>query len=146
MYCNSYIRSVCRIHSIRCSSYYLFHHANLCGFYWSAAIVQEWCLLNSVVLVKFFCKCKGFWENVHAPSKALCLQWVKECWEVLPAEIEEFPWTQTGWKMKKSTAQGWWSGCKRQGVNPKRDTATLATATDTELKESDPFTDVLLKY
>ena len=25
--------------------------------------------------------------NVRAPSKALCLQWVKECWEALPAKI-----------------------------------------------------------
>ena len=57
------------------------------------------------------------------------LQWVKECWEALQAEIiqksfhvcgpharkdfwtiefwtmeNEFPWTKTGWMMKKSTA------------------------------------------
>ena len=25
--------------------------------------------------------------NVRAPSKALCLQWVKECWEAISAEI-----------------------------------------------------------
>ena len=25
--------------------------------------------------------------NVRAPSKALCLQWAKECWEALPAKI-----------------------------------------------------------
>ena len=25
--------------------------------------------------------------NLRTSSKALCLQWVKECWEALPAEI-----------------------------------------------------------
>jgi len=25
--------------------------------------------------------------NVRAPSKALCLEWVRECWEELPTEI-----------------------------------------------------------
>ena len=25
--------------------------------------------------------------NMHAPSKALCLEWVRECWEALPTEV-----------------------------------------------------------
>jgi len=52
--------SDCHIRSIRCCGYYSFHHAILCGFYPRVATFREWRLLNSVILVKIFCKCKGF--------------------------------------------------------------------------------------
>ena len=48
------------IRAIRRCGYYLFHQAILCGFYSSAATNREQHLLNSVVWVKVFCKCKGF--------------------------------------------------------------------------------------
>jgi len=34
--------------------------------------------------------------NVRAPSKALCLQWVKECWEALPTEIVQKSFCECG--------------------------------------------------
>jgi len=48
------------IRTIRHRGYYLFHHAILCGFYSRVATNRERNLLNSVVWVKVFCKCKGF--------------------------------------------------------------------------------------
>ena len=45
--------------------------------------------------------------------------------------------------MKKSTASRKVECVQMPGIESiRRDTATLATAMDTELKESDPFTDV----
>ena len=52
-----------RICSIRRRGYYLFHHANLFGFYSRAATYRERHLLNSVFLVKSF-------VNVRALRKA----------------------------------------------------------------------------
>jgi len=57
---------------IRCRGYYLFHHTILCGFYSRAATKRERPLLNSVVWVKFFCKCKGFEKSQFIrPTKNL---------------------------------------------------------------------------
>ena len=48
------------IPSIRSHSYYLFHHAIFCGFYWRVATIWELRLLNSVVSVKeIYCLKKG---------------------------------------------------------------------------------------
>ena len=81
--------------------------------------------------------------NVRAPSKALCLQWAKECWEALPAKI-----IQKSSRACGISEDGEIHCLKEDGVAADtresiwRDTTALATATDSELDESDPFKDV----
>ena len=87
--------------------------------------------------------------NVRAPSKALCLQWVEECWEVLPAEIVQKSFHACGISVNTDRTEDEEIHCLKEGgvaadarESIRRDTATLATAMDTELEESDPFADV----
>ena len=47
---------------------------------------------------------------------------------------------QTGWKNSTASRKGGVAADARESI--RRDTATLATATDIELQESDPFADV----
>ena len=84
--------------------------------------------------------------NVHAPGKVLCLQWVKECWEALPAEIVQKSFCVCEISVHTDGMEDKEIHClKKGGVATdareaiRRETATLDTVT---LKESDPFTDV----
>ena len=102
-----------RIRSIRRRGYYLFHHAILCGFYLRAAFIK----LSGIG--KIFCKCKGFEKRFYKINKEL------RCGDlVLKQNFQLLDQPSLSYKAVR------------------RDTATLATATDTELEESDPFADV----
>ena len=86
--------------------------------------------------------------NVRAPSKALCLQWVKECWEALPTEIVKKSFRECGISVHTDGTEDGEIHCLKEGEvaadarkTIERDTAALATATDS-LEESDPFADV----
>ena len=87
--------------------------------------------------------------NVRAPSKALCLQWVKECLEVLLAEVVQKSFRACEISMNTDGTEVEEIHCLKEGgvaadarESIQRDTATLTTAMDTELVESDPFADV----
>ena len=82
--------------------------------------------------------------NVRASSKALCLQWVKECWEVLLAEIIQKSFCARGISVITDRTEDEEIHCLKEGgvaadarESIRRDTATFATATDTKLEESD---------
>ena len=53
------------------------------------------------------------------------------------ASIREWRLFNSG-RWRNPLPQGRWSGCRHQGVNPRK----LCHATDTKVKESDPFADV----
>ena len=85
--------------------------------------------------------------NVRPPSKALCLQWVKECWEALSAEIVQKSFRACGISVNTDGTEDEEIHCLKEGgvaadamEEIRRETATLHTA---ELDdESDPFADI----
>ena len=85
--------------------------------------------------------------NVRAPSKALCLQWVRECWEALPSEMVQKSFRACGISVRVDGSEDEEIHCLKQGGVAadarevvRRDTASLDTTTDTE--DLDPFADL----
>ena len=53
--------------------------------------------------------------NVRAPSKALCLQWVKECWEALPTETVKKSFRACGISMHTDGTEDGEIHCLKEG-------------------------------
>ena len=71
------------------------------------------------------------------------------CWEALPAEIIPKSFRACGISVNTDGTEDEEIHCLKEGgvaadarESIRRDTATLATATDTKLEESDPFADI----
>ena len=77
-------RKVYRICSIRRRGYYLFHRANLCGFYLRAATNREQRLLNSVFSVKFFVIARALRKTSFIQRIAMQLDQPPLCYKAVP--------------------------------------------------------------
>ena len=85
--------------------------------------------------------------NVRPPSKALCLQWVMECWEALPAEIVQKSFCVCRISVNTDGTEDDEIHCLKKGgvaadarETIHTETATLDTADKAE--ESDPLADI----
>ena len=85
--------------------------------------------------------------NVRPPSKALCLQWVKKCWEVLRAEIVQKSFRACGISVNTDRTEDDEIHFLKEGEVAEDARETIHTETATlnaadEAEESDPFTDI----
>ena len=143
------------------------HHAILCGFYSRAATNWERRLLNSVLSVKSFVNVRALRNaNFIRLKKRIAMRWLgfeanlPASWSAaallqsgtytappirflvsrsLSVRVES-PWTQTGQKMKKSTASRKVEWLQTPGSQSEETLLRLpCTATDSELEESRPL-------
>ena len=90
--------------------------------------------------------------NVRPPSKVLCLQWVKGCWEALTAEIVQKSFHACGISVSTDGTEDDEIHCLKEGgvaadarETVKRETATLTLLPLAALPEADdldPFADI----
>ena len=78
-------------------------------------------------------------DNVRAPSKALFLQWVRECWEALPSEIIRKSFRACGIAVNIDGKEDEEDGVVADARDAiRRDSASLDTAS-TDAEDLDPF-------
>ena len=88
--------------------------------------------------------------NMRAPSKALCLEWVRECWEALPTEVIRKSFRACGISVDVDGANDNEIHCLKDGgvatearATVTTETARLLSAPDDEAEgDEDPFADL----
>ena len=85
--------------------------------------------------------------NMRAPSKALCLQWVRECWEALPTELIQKSFRACGISIDVDGANDSKIHCLKDGgvAAAARETLSSATArllSGADEDDVDPFAEL----